>query len=776
MRLDVTAAAEASRVARWRLRVSGQVQGVGFRPLVYRLAREMGFAGWVRNGVQGVEIELQGPGGVEAFVRRLRDEAPALARIDALDAEECAPAADGDAFVIRPSQTGPVATASAPDAAVCPECLAELFDPGNRRHRYAFTHCTACGPRYSVTSALPFDRGRTSMAAFPLCAACRHEYDDANDRRFHAELNACPACGPQLRLVDAQARVRDGGDAIEAALARLSRGEIVALKDAGGFHLLCDARNANAVARLRARKGRDEKPFAVMFPTCEALAGYAWAGPEERRLLEGRERPIVLLRKMPECDGRLPGVAAGFAWLGAMLPYAPVHWLLFHEAAGRPPGTHWLSRPPALVLVMTSANPAGEPLVTDNAEALDRLAGFADVFLVHDREILARCDDSVMLLGSGGPAFVRRARGFSPQPIALAQAGPSVLACGAELKNTVCLTRGAQAFLSPHIGDLDDRASCRAWGESVRHLTRLLGVTPEGVAHDSHPEFFGSAFAADYARELGIPRIAVQHHHAHLAAVLAEHDGEGAALGLALDGMGLGTDGGIWGGELLYLAGSAMTRIGHLRELPLPGGDRAAQAPWRMACGALHLLGRADEIGRRYGAPGQAIAAMLARGLNSPPTSSAGRWFDAAAGLLGISERQGFEAHAAMRLESLAAAHGAVLPLAGGYRLTADGNLDFLPLLDALSGITDQRRGAALFHATFSAGLAEWVAPVAAQYGVRRVALGGGCFVNRFLGASLTARLSAHGLTVLHARQAPPNDGGLSLGQAWVAMRMLSRN
>ncbi|MDA8093222.1 MAG: carbamoyltransferase HypF [Betaproteobacteria bacterium] len=770
------APAESSRVARWRLRVSGQVQGVGFRPLVYRLAREMGFAGWVRNDAYGVEIELQGPGGFEAFARRLLDEAPALARIDALDAEECAPAADGETFAIRPSRAGAVATTSAPDAAVCPECLAELFDPGNRRYRYAFTHCTACGPRYSLTASLPFDRGRTSMAAFPSCAACRHEYEDAHDRRFHAELNACPACGPQLRLVDSQVRATDAGDPIEAALARLSRGEIVALKDAGGFHLLCDARNADAVARLRACKGRDDKPFAVMFPTCEALSGYAWLSPEERSLLEGRERPIVLLRKMPECDGRLRGVADGFAWLGAMLPYAPVHWLLFHEAAGRPDGTHWLGCPPPLVLVMTSANPGGEPLVTDNADALDRLAGVADAFLVHDRAILARCDDSVMLLGSGGPAFIRRGRGFSPQPIALPQAGPSVLACGAELKNTVCLTRGAQAFLSPHIGDLDDRASCRAWGETVRHLTRLLGVMPEGVAHDGHPEFFGSTFAAEYAREREVPTIAVQHHHAHIAAVLAEHGGDEAALGIALDGMGLGTDGGIWGGELLYLAGSAMTRIGHLRELPLPGGDRAAQAPWRMACGALHLLGRQDEIGRRYGAPGQAIAAMLSHGLNSPPTSSAGRWFDAAAGLLGISDRQGFEAHAAMRLESLAAEHGGVAPLAGGYRLTAEGTLDFLPLLDALSGITDQRRGAALFHATLSAGLAAWVIPAAARRGVRRVALGGGCFVNRLLSASLAARLSAQGLTVLHARQAPPNDGGISLGQAWVAMRMLSGN
>lgn len=781
------------------IRVRGQVQGVGFRPFVYRLAHELGLSGWVRNDGAGVEIAVQGDENtLRDFLRRLKSDAPPLARVEAVEAKNGTSFSAFAGFSIEASLGGPARTAITPDTATCTTCLAELFDPANRRYRYPFINCTDCGPRYTITRHLPYDRAYTSMAGFALCPACGEEYRDPDSRRFHAEPNACPLCGPQLSLRDGIGQSIETQDAIATSVALLKAGKILALKGLGGFHLACDARNANSVATLRQRKQREEKPFAVMAANPASLRHLVALEGMETTLLQSRERPIVLLRKQPGCDDILPDTAPGIAWLGAMLPYTPLHALLFHEAAGRPSGTAWLEQPQDLLLVMTSANPHGEPLVIGNDEALTRLGGIADAYLLHDRDILVHCDDSVVRvgrewgMGNGEwenttapapspiphspspptPAFIRRARGYTPRAITLPCSGPSVLACGGWFKNTVCLTRGNQAFLSQHLGDLDNAPTCEALEETVAHLMDVLEIRPETVARDLHPDFHSSRFGTAFAAEHGIPVVAVQHHHAHIAAVLAEHGVMEPALGLALDGVGLGTDGTAWGGELLKLDGTNFERHGHLTQLPLPGGDRAAREPWRMAASALHALGRNEDIRRRFPGPAaDMVSRMLAQGTNTPLTSSCGRLFDAAAGLLRVREAASFEGQAAMLLEGLAERHGAVTPLSGGYALSADGRLDFLPLLGTLADNPDPAFGAALFHATLAQGLAAWAIQAAEHSGIKIVALGGGCFLNAILSKTLRETLAARGLTALEARQAPPNDGGLSLGQAWVAMQ-----
>jgi hydrogenase maturation protein HypF len=757
-----------TRPVRRRIRVRGAVQGVGFRPFVYRLAQELALAGWVRNDAEGVEIDLQGAArAVESLLARLEREAPALARISSVVTEAAEPDSRADAFAIRDSRGGQVRTSVVPDAAVCADCLAELFDPQDRRYRYAFINCTHCGPRYTITRALPYDRPQTTMARFSQCPACRAEYGDPAHRRFHAQPNACPECGPRLALTDAAGRHLDETDPVAGALGRLRDGQIVAIKGIGGFHLACDARNAASVARLRARKQREEKPFAVMVASVASVMQFAVVSDPERALLEGPERPVVLVDKSPDCDALLAGVAPGIGALGAMLPYAPLHFLLFHEAAGRPAGCAWLAQRHALALVMTSANPGGEPIVRDDAEAYTRLAGIADAFLLHDREIVTRCDDSVVRAGT----FVRRARGFTPRRIALPASGPSVLATGGYLKNAVCLTRGDEAYLSQHVGDLDNAATCRALEDTVARLRDLLEIEPEIVAHDLHPDFFSTRFGAEYAQTRSLPCIGVQHHHAHIAAVAAEHGLTGPVLGIALDGIGLGSDGGMWGGELLVVDGAVWTRAGHLGALAAPGGDRAAREPWRMAASALHALGRSDEIAQRFPQRnGSAIRTLLERGVGCPATTSAGRWFDAAAGLLGVREVASFEGQAAMLLEGLAARHGSVAPLQGGFVIRA-GVLDLLPLIEAVADARDPAQAAAIFHATLAEGLAQWALAAAHAHGIRTVALGGGCFVNRILSGSLRARLRELELQPFAARFAPPNDGGIALGQAWVAMQ-----
>ena len=764
----MTVAARAAATVCRRIRVRGQVQGVGFRPFVYRLAQELDLAGWVRNDGEGVDIEAQGAAdAVEALIARLETDAPPLASVTSVEASE-SPLSGARGFEIKVSLHGTAITSVTPDSATCSDCLAELFDPANRRWRHAFVNCTHCGPRYTVTRRLPYDRPNTSMAEFAMCPACRREYEDPSDRRFHAQPNACPECGPRLALRDGEGGPLAVDDSIAETLARLQRGEIVAIKGLGGYHLACDATNAAAVARLRQRKNREEKPFAVMFANAASVAPYADLDEAERALLESRERPVVLLRKRAGCDEQLAGVAPGLGELGAMLPCTPIQYLLFHEAAGRPAGTEWLAVPQRLTLVMTSANPGGEPIVREDDEALARLQDIAGAWLMHDRAIVTRVDDSVVRVGQ----FIRRARGYTPQAIKLAKAGPSVLATGGFLKNTICLTRGDEAFLSQHIGDLDNAPTCRALEETAQRLMDLLEIEPELVAHDLHPDFHGTRFAADFARGRGLKTVAVQHHHAHIAAVAAEHRATGPLLGLALDGVGMGADQGIWGGELLAVDGERFDRLGHLRELALPGGDKAAREPWRMAAAALFALGRGGEIKTRF--PQQraagAIAMMLGGNAHTPPTSSCGRLFDAAAGLAGVCEVAAYEGQAAMLYESQSAQHGETEPLRDGFILHDDGRLDLLPLLARLADERDAGLAAALFHATLAEALAAWVQRAGEERGLRRVALGGGCFLNRILSAGLRRRLEAKGFEVLEARLVPPNDGGLSLGQAWVAL------
>ncbi|MGZ5216712.1 MAG: carbamoyltransferase HypF [Caldimonas sp.] len=768
--------AEADTVIERRaIRVRGAVQGVGFRPFVHRLASELGLSGWVCNDGQGVDIEVQGPADLLTdFERRLRDDAPPLARVERCESTVRARVGGDAGFLIRPSRSGPVSTSIPPDTATCDDCLSELFSPGDRRHRYAFINCTQCGPRYTITRALPYDRAQTSMAGFRQCPKCLHEYTDPHDRRFHAEPNACPACGPALTLVAGRGRPIPG-DPIAATMALLRSGSIVAIKGLGGFHLACDALNADAVARLRERKQREEKPFAVMAAGIAAAGHWVRCTASERALLQSAERPIVLLPMRAQVATKLAGVAPGLNVLGIMLPCTPIQFLLFHEAAGRPAGRRGWEAADDPLLVMTSANPGGEPLATGNAEALARLAGIADAFLLHDRDIVARCDDSVLRSGAtGAPQFVRRARGYTPRPIKLPYAGPPVLATGAWLKNTLCVTRGDEAFLSPHIGDLGNAATCEALVEMAAHLCAVLDVAPEAVAHDLHPDFFSTRFAAEYAQRHGLPAHAVQHHHAHVAAIAAEHAVRGPLLGLALDGVGLGDDGRAWGGELLLVEGAVCSRLGHLATLALPGGDVAAREPWRMAAAALHRIGRGDTIAQRFAdRPGVAVSAMLAQGVRCAPTSSMGRWFDAAAALLGVRETSAYEGQAPMLLEALAAAGNDRAARAAGRGLVVvldDGTLDPSPLVARLADADDAPRAAALFHHAIADGLARWVERAAQSTGVRTVALGGGCFLNALLTGLLVERLAEIGVRALEARQAPPNDGGISLGQAWVAI------
>ena len=763
--------------AHQRIRVRGRVQGVGFRPHVWRLAQELGLAGWVRNDGDGVEIDAEGDAQALARLReRLAREAPPLARVADVVARDEPPAGLAG-FVIAPStRSGQATTAVTPDAAPCAACLAELCDPAARRWRYPFVNCTHCGPRYTITQALPYDRARTSMAGFAMCADCAREYDDPADRRFHAQPIACPACGPRLALTAAEGRaLAPGDDPLAAALALLRAGRIVALKGVGGWQLLVDARQPEAVARLRQRKHREAKPLALLLANAASFEHYAEVDAAVRAALESRERPIVLARKRVGCDAAFPGLAPGLAWVGAMLPASPLHALLFHEAAGRPAGTAWLAQPQPLALVATSANPGGEPIVCDDAAARERLRGIADAWLGHDRGIVARADDSVLRVDGGLRQYIRRGRGTVPAAVRLPHAGPSVLAVGAHLKNTVCLTRGNEAWVSAHVGSLDNAATCEAFEDTIARLLDLLEVRPERVAVDLHPDLHATRWAAAWARARDLPLVAVQHHHAHVAAVMAERGLRGPVLGLALDGVGLGDDGAAWGGERLRVDERGARRSGHLRPLALAGGDRAAREPWRLGAAALQALGRGDEIAARWPArpAAPAVAELLARGVQAPPTSSAGRWFDAAAALLGVAEVSAYEGQAAMLLEGLAEQHGAAEPLPGGHVLPADGTLDLLPLA---AWLAESARGAdvplaaAVFHASLAAALTEWAVAGAREAGVTQVVLAGGCALNRVLARALGAGLQRAGLELVQASELPPNDGGLSLGQAWVAM------
>ena len=738
-----------SSLTRSRVRVRGLVQGVGFRPFIHNLAGSFGLTGWVLNDSDGVLLEVQG-GDCSGFLRSLNQQAPPLARIEGIEVLPVSPEPAEAGFEIRASVLGGGAsTAISPDTGVCEACLAELFDPENRRWRYPFLNCTHCGPRHTITRALPYDRPQTSMAGFALCPDCAHEYQDPRDRRFHAQPTACPACGPKLSM------------RIEEIVARLRAGEIVALKGLGGFHLASDASDDGTINRLRALKQRNGKPFALMVANLASARRIAQISDTEAALMSGTERPIVLVRAIP---GEVPAaVAPDLAHIGIMLPYTPLHYLLFHEAAGRPVGMAWLDQPQDLTLVMTSANPLGEPLAIINREAEERLAGIADCIVTHNRDILIRSDDSVARVIAGTPTLIRRARGYVPRGVTLPHSVPPVLTVGGHLKNTICVTRGTQAHLSQHLGDLDNAATLAFFEQTIKHLLNILEVEPVAVAHDLHPDFLSTR----HAESLGLPTIPVQHHHAHVAAVLAEHGRTGPMVGLALDGFGIGEDGASRGGELLLVDGARYQRLGHFAPLAQPGGDVAARQPWRMAASALFRLRRVDEIHRRFAGCGNTalLIQMLERGFNSPETTSCGRWFDAACGLLGVRTTSGFEGEAAMVLESLVTQPQT---LAHGWTIS-NGVLDLLPLLDALRDRTPVQ-GANLFHGTLAAALIDWSLPVLPT---PELALSGGCIQNAVLTEALVEGFSRHGVTALIPSHVPSGDGGLSLGQAWVAAQHL---
>ncbi|MBI5014339.1 MAG: carbamoyltransferase HypF [Deltaproteobacteria bacterium] len=762
-------------MTRRRFLVQGIVQGVGFRPFVARLARGAGLTGHVENTTRGVEVEVQGSrSAVDAFGDDLRRRAPAIAEIQSVDVSEAATEPRETGFEIRASRIDPVSSAIIPpDIATCPACRAELLDPGNRRFRYPFINCTDCGPRYTVIASLPYDRASTSLASFSLCADCAREYADAESRRFHAQPNACPACGPRLRLLGAAGEVLDQ-DPINGALETLRAGGVIALMGLGGFHLACDASQEGAVAALRRRKQRPAKPFAVMVADLETARHLAELSPDDEALLAGARAPILLAPARP-ASPLAPSVAPGQDRLGLFLPYTPLHHLLF--ASGGCPA-----------LVMTSGNRSDEPLLATAEEALARLTGVADRFVVHDRPILHRADDSVVKSLKTGPVVLRRARGYAPAPAPLANpSGRVVLALGAELASAVCVVRGDRAYLGPHVGDLKNLDVEEAFRAGIEHLLALLRVVPDLVVCDLHPAYRSSAHAAAWEAR-GVPLVRVQHHEAHAASCMAEHGFEGDALALALDGLGYGPDGTIWGGELLGGRPGRFERLGHLVPVPQPGGDRAAVEPWRMAASHLRRLVGADwaslplpAFADRGERDRETLDRMITTGLQSPLTSSCGRLFDAAAAVLGFAGRLRYSAQAAMELEALAASCRApVEPYPAGEVAGSRAGplaLDPGPLLGALLDDVLAGRDPGACALAFHRGLAGLFASAAAEAsrptGLRDVFLSGGCTQNAVFLAALVRELRGRGLRPHLHRQIPPNDGGVCFGQAAWALGSL---
>jgi hydrogenase maturation protein HypF len=743
---------------RVRLRIEGTVQGVGFRPHVYRLASAMGLGGYVLNDERGVLLEAEGDDtSVERFVVRLREEAPPLAEIQRVLREDVAVCGEGGFRILASGCGGEPDALVAPDAATCPDCLAELFDPADRRYRYPFVNCTNCGPRFTIVRGVPYDRPLTTMAGFAMCARCRAEYEDPGDRRFHAQPNACPECGPTVRLGEAV-----GEDALGAAAAALRGGEIVAVKGLGGYHLACRADDERAVATLRARKHREEKPFALMAPDLDAVRELIELGAAEEALLLGRERPIVLGPRRPAARVAA-AVAPGSSDLGVMLPYSPLHHLLLADAGA--------------VLVMTSGNVCDEPIAYEDDDAHDRLGSIADLVLTHDRPIRTRTDDSVVRArGRGAPVLLRRSRGYVPASLDLPLPAPPLVACGAELKATFCVARQRRAWIGHHIGDLQNLETLTSFRDGIAHFEELFAVTPEVVAHDLHPDYLSTGYAL--GRE-GVELVGVQHHHAHLAACLAEHGEAGPAVGAIFDGTGLGTDGTIWGGELLVGDLATFERAGHLRAVRLPGGDQAVREPWRMACAWLgEALGAepplpASLAGAVEPSRWEAIARMARSGFAAPVTTSMGRLFDAVAALAGVRARVSYEGQAAAELEGAAARAAAdapyPLPVEDGPPVVLDARPTVLAVARDVDAGASPAAVAARFHAAVARATARACAVVAERHGLSTVVLSGGVFQNRLLLDAAVEALESGGLRVLVPERLPPNDGGISYGQAAVA-------
>ncbi len=804
-------------MASQHIRITGIVQGVGFRPFVYGLAQRWHLTGEVRNTSGGVEIAIEGDSqALRDFARALQTDAPPLAHIDAIEVRD-APLAGFDGFIIRESlaQAGAFQPVS-PDVALCADCERELFDPRDRRYLYPFINCTHCGPRFTIILDLPYDRPLTTMAGFTLCPDCAREYKDPTDRRFHAQPVACPKCGPTVQLALGNSKLVIGssklvtGDSNEqlpiannpvqiavilSTRQLLQQGAIVAIKGLGGFHLACDASNPAALAELRRRKGRSGKPFAVMaadLATAEQVAEIDDAG---RALLTGRVKPIVLAAKRAS-DLVAGEVAPGLPTVGVMLPYTPLHHLLLNQT-----DPVLQAEPAPRVLVMTSGNYSEEPIAITNDEALERLAPLADAFLLHNRDIGLRCDDSVVRVDGGQaaggrrqetggrvvnaahsvPMILRRARGYAPYPLHLPFDAPPILAVGGELKNTFCLTRDRYAFLSQHIGDMENAETLQSFEQNAAHMARLFRVQPSIIVHDQHPDYLSTRWALRHTGD-GQQRLAVQHHHAHIAAVLADNELDGArpVIGLAYDGTGYGDDGAIWGGEALIADYRHYRRAAHLEYLPLPGGDAATRRPWRIAVGYAAAL-RLDVAGLpflRQADPREVevVRTLVSRRLNTPSTSSLGRLFDAVAALAGVRGEVSYEAQAAIELEALAATRGALDQPAYPYRLEEVDSVILVRVAELLEAVIhDVASGvatqiiAARFHQAVAAYSVELCRRLRAQTGLEGVALGGGVWQNLTLLRLVRAGLEASGFTVYTARQVPANDGGLALGQAAIA-------
>jgi len=766
------------------IRIRGLVQGVGFRPFVWHLATQLGITGTVCNDSEGVLIHARGDSAVlETFQQQIMAQAPPLARIDSMQCSALQVSPSPTTFTISASRDGGRATAAVtPDAATCPHCLTDILTPSARHYDYPFTSCTYCGPRLSIVHAIPYDRANTSMAPFRMCAACQAEYDDPSHRRFHAQTDACPACGPQLWLEDSSGSslpLTSSAQIISKAAALLQAGHILAIKGVGGIHLAVDAGSNSAVNRLRALKLRYDKPFALMATDIETIARHAVIGKSEAQLLASTAAPIVLLERNPVGEQLPEAVAPGQSRLGFMLPYSPLHTLLMRH----------LKRP----IVLTSGNRSHEPQCIDNDDARHRLTGIADYFLLHNRDIINRLDDSVTVVMAGKPRLLRRARGYAPAPVLLHESfadAPAVLAMGGELKNTFCQLVDGQAVVSQHLGDLEHAETHADYRQTLDLYAQMFDFKPEAIAVDMHPDYFSTRHGQQMADASGLPLLAVQHHHAHIAAVLAEHRmpiDSTPVLGIALDGLGFGDDGTLWGGEFLLADYTCYKRLGCFQPLPMPGGTQAIREPWRNTFAHLHALGRADieadfsdlDIVRFLsGKPLHLLHSMIEKKLNTPLSSSCGRLFDAVAAALGICrERASYEGQAAIELECLAQTAFSGERSAYPYRLeTAAESIAriywqpmWLALLNDLQKGTDRAIIAARFHLTVSAAVSTLAAQLCHQNGLQTVVLCGGAFQNRLLLEAVSSALRNSGYQVLIAKQVPINDGGLALGQAVVA-------
>jgi hydrogenase maturation protein HypF len=758
-------------VARKAIDVTGIVQGVGFRPFVYRLAQECNLTGFIANTPAGVTIEVQGePDLLDRFLERLPAEQPPLAKITSLVPRDSEPQTETAFRIVSSRLDAPPKALISPDVAICNDCLREMMNPRDRRFRYPFINCTNCGPRFTIIHDIPYDRARTSMASFQMCAACQAEYDDPSNRRFHAQPNACWDCGPQIQLLSADGSSCDIAEPLREVARLLEKDGIVAIKGLGGFHLACNARSESAVISLRDRKRRVEKPFAVMLRRIEDVDRLCDVDDAARKLLLSIERPIVLLPRKSD-SGLAETIAPRNRFVGVFLPYTPLHHLLFSSGKFD-------------ALVMTSANLSEEPIAIDNSEAVSRLNGIADAYLVHNRDILLRCDDSVARLAAGRVQMLRRSRGFVPVPVPLEQESPPILAVGAELKNTICIVRGSEAFLSQHIGDLENLESFHFFEEAVRHLQRILEVHPKVIAYDLHPDYFSTKWAL--AKEAAdVQLVGVQHHHAHIASCMAENHLDGRVIGIALDGTGYGTDGAIWGGEVLLADYADFERAAHFEYISLPGGTAAIHEPWRVALsylikhyvkdlGSLDLpfLRGIDERRR------QVIQQMIDRQIHSPRTSSCGRLFDAVAALVGIRSTVNYEAQAAIELEM--AAHTSTDDGVYPFELIPDENhwqIGTFPLFQAIladlrrqQSVPDISRG---FHAGLSAVFVELAEKIRERTQLNRVCLSGGCFHNVLFFQILLNALRAKSFEVYFHSEVPAGDGGISLGQALIAAHRL---